>query len=51
MLPIRTALCAFGMSGKVFHAPLIEAHPNFELISIWKRSSQETEISTPEHLL
>ena len=48
MLPIRTALCAFGMSGKVFHAPLIEAHPNFELISIWKRSSQETENQYPQ---
>lgn len=47
MQPIRTALCAMGMSGKVFHAPLIEAHPNFELTSIWKRSSQTTENQYP----
>src|SRR5688572_12959563 len=29
--PIVTALLSYGMSGEVFHAPLIEAHPGFAL--------------------
>jgi len=29
--PIRTAVVGFGISGKVFHAPLIAADPNFSL--------------------
>ncbi|KQR01862.1 oxidoreductase [Arthrobacter sp. Leaf145] len=29
--PIRTAVVGFGVSGKVFHTPLIEADPNYSL--------------------
>ncbi len=29
--PIRTGLLAYGMSGKLFHAPFLAAHPGFEL--------------------
>src|SRR3954468_8060543 len=29
--PIRTAVVGFGISGKVFHAPLIAADPNYSL--------------------
>ncbi len=29
--PIRTGLLAYGMSGKVFHAPFLAAHPGFNL--------------------
>ncbi|MDQ0755099.1 Gfo/Idh/MocA family oxidoreductase [Arthrobacter sp. B3I4] len=29
--PIRTAVVGFGVSGKVFHAPLIAAHPRYSL--------------------
>lgn len=29
--PIRTAVVGFGVSGKVFHAPLIAAHPGYSL--------------------
>jgi predicted dehydrogenase len=29
--PIRTAVVGFGISGKVFHAPLISAHPDYSL--------------------
>lgn len=29
--PIRAAVVGFGISGKVFHAPLIEAHPGYSL--------------------
>lgn len=39
--PIRTALCSFGMSGRVFHGPLLTAHPDFELLSVWQRSTSD----------
>ena len=38
MQPIKTALCSFGMSGVVFHAPFIEAHPGFNLYAVWERT-------------
>jgi len=38
MKPISTALLSFGMSGKLFHAPFIQAHPGFSLESVWERS-------------
>jgi predicted dehydrogenase len=37
--PIRTALCSFGMSGKLFHAPFIQRHKGFELVGAWERSN------------
>ena len=40
MQPISTALLSFGMSGKLFHAPFIQAHPGFLLSSVWERSQQ-----------
>ncbi len=36
--PIRTALCSFGMSGWVFHAPFIAVNPGFELHVVWERT-------------
>lgn len=36
--PINVALCSFGMSGWVFHAPFIHAHPGFNLYAVWERS-------------
>lgn len=39
MTPINTALLSFGMSGEIFHAPLLEAHPGFNLSTIVQRSS------------
>ena len=39
MTPINTALLSFGMSGEVFHAPLINAHPGFNLTTVLQRSS------------
>jgi scyllo-inositol 2-dehydrogenase (NADP+) len=35
---INTGLLAFGMSGKVFHAPFIDAHPGFNLHGITERN-------------
>lgn len=37
-IPVRVALAAFGMSGRVFHAPLITSHPDFELTKVLERS-------------
>jgi scyllo-inositol 2-dehydrogenase (NADP+) len=38
---IRTALLSYGMSGEVFHVPLLEAHTGFEVASIWQRNHQK----------
>lgn len=35
---INTALCSFGMSGWVFHAPFLNAHAGFNLYGVWERS-------------
>lgn len=38
MTKIKTALCSFGMSGSVFHAPFIHAHEGFELYAVLERT-------------
>lgn len=38
MKPINTALCSFGMSGWVFHAPFLHADPHFRLYGVWERT-------------
>lgn len=38
---INTALCSFGTSGLVFHAPFIDAHPGFNLYAVWERSKKK----------
>lgn len=38
MKPVNTALCSFGMSGWVFHAPFISAHPGFNFYGVWERT-------------
>jgi len=40
MHTIKTALCSFGMSGWVFHAPFLNVHPGFELYAVWERSKK-----------
>jgi scyllo-inositol 2-dehydrogenase (NADP+) len=35
--PISTGLLAYGMSGKVFHAPFLTTHPGFELRAVAER--------------
>jgi scyllo-inositol 2-dehydrogenase (NADP+) len=37
---INTGLLAFGMSGKVFHAPFVDAHPGFNLHAITERTNK-----------
>jgi len=38
MTPINTALCSFGMSGWVFHAPFITVNPGFNFYAVLERS-------------
>ena len=38
MKVINTALCSFGMSGWVFHAPFLHVHPGFNLYGVWERT-------------
>jgi predicted dehydrogenase len=38
MKPINVALCSFGMSGRIFHAPFIAVNTRFQLYSVWERS-------------
>lgn len=38
MQKIKTALCSFGMSGWVFHAPFIHLHDGFDLYAVYERS-------------
>lgn len=35
--PINTGLLSFGMSGRIFHAPFIQAHPGFHLNAVTER--------------
>lgn len=39
---IKVGLCAFGMSGKVFHAPFINEHPGFTLTGIVERHKKDS---------
>ena len=48
MPSIKTALCSFGMSGYVFHAPLLAANPNFKLDTVWERTKNEAEKQYPD---
>lgn len=41
MSQIITGLASFGMSGKVFHAPLLQHHNNFRLKAVVERSKKE----------
>ena len=47
MKPINTALCSFGMSGWVFHAPFIVNDPHFKLYAVWERSKNLAEKKYP----
>lgn len=38
---INTGLLAFGMSGRVFHAPFLHAHPGFQLCAVTERHNKK----------
>ncbi|KJH71031.1 Gfo/Idh/MocA family oxidoreductase [Aliterella atlantica] len=40
MKTINTALCAYGLSGKIFHAPFLDLHPGFQIAGAWERSKK-----------
>lgn len=48
MTPINTALCSFGMSGWVFHAPFINVSPHFNFYAVWERSKNKAVEKYPE---
>jgi scyllo-inositol 2-dehydrogenase (NADP+) len=39
---IKTGICSYGMSGKLFHAPFLEAHPGYELSAIVERNNNDS---------
>lgn len=45
---IRTGLCAFGMSGKVFHAPFLKEHPEFQFSAVVERHKNDSEEKYPD---
>jgi scyllo-inositol 2-dehydrogenase (NADP+) len=47
MIPINTALCSFGMSGWVFHAPFLKINPGFNLYAVWERTKNLAEEKYP----
>jgi len=48
---IKTGVCSFGMSGKLFQCPFINAHPGFELSAIVERSKNDSRALYPESAL
>ena len=40
--PIKTALVAFGLSGKALHAPFIVGNPDFQLVKVVERHAAES---------
>ncbi|PWN63212.1 Gfo/Idh/MocA family oxidoreductase [Chryseobacterium oncorhynchi] len=45
---VKAGLCAFGMSGKVFHAPFLKEHPGFFISAVVERSKEESKEKYPE---
>ena len=45
---IKTGICSYGMSGKLFHAPFINAHPGFELTVIVERHNNDSREKYPQ---
>jgi scyllo-inositol 2-dehydrogenase (NADP+) len=44
---IKSGLLAYGMSGKVFHAPFISTHPGFELVAVTERNHKKAAADYP----
>src|SRR5690606_38952043 len=45
---IKAGICSFGMSGKIFHAPFLQANPHYELTAIVERHKQESRVKYPD---
>ena len=48
---INAALCSYGMSGMIFHGPLLEVHPGFKITKILERRKRESEEKHPGALI
>lgn len=48
---IQTGIAAYGMSGKLFHAPFIQAHPGFNLNAIVERHKTESAAKYPHAII
>lgn len=48
---VKVGLCAFGMSGKVFHAPFLKQHPGFFISAIVERSKEESKLDYPDSVI
>lgn len=48
MNPIKTALLSYGMSGEIFHAPLLSVDPDFSLTTIVQRNSDKAKLRYPQ---
>ncbi len=46
--PIVTAMLSYGMSGEIFHGPLLSAHPEFTLQKVWQRNSDSAKLRYPK---
>lgn len=47
MKPIKTALLAYGLSGKIFHAPFLATNKGFELSAVLERNSPKAILDYP----
>ena len=47
----NVGLCAFGMSGRVFHAPFLKQHPGFHIAGIVERSKNDSREFYPEAMI
>ncbi|HEV8286959.1 MAG TPA: Gfo/Idh/MocA family oxidoreductase [Chitinophagaceae bacterium] len=48
---IKTGICSYGMSGKLFHAPFIQNHPGYELTAIVERHNNDSRERYPQSKL
>ena len=46
--PITTGLLSYGMSGEIFHAPLLAVHPGFRLKAVLQRKSDSSKEHYPD---
>ncbi len=45
--PVNAALCSFGMSGVLFHAPFLHVNPGFNLYAVWERTKNLSQQKYP----
>lgn len=45
--PVKVGMVGFGISGKVFHAPFLTTSKNYQLVSVFERTKQESKEKYP----